>query len=74
MGTRSHDMPLARRPIATSASRLGGEKFRILSLGAADKVSVGDVIELKYGKSLPATRRIAGEVPVVAPAGWDADG
>lgn len=55
--------------IATAASNLGVEKFRLMSLSVGREVYVGDVIDLKYGKSLPAARRIAGGVPVFGSGG-----
>ena len=37
--------------------------------GAFESVLVGDVMELKYGKSLPAARRVDGDVPVFGSGG-----
>ncbi|MFJ8991614.1 restriction endonuclease subunit S [Streptomyces sp. NPDC102279] len=55
--------------ISAAAMELGRVKFQLLSNSAHEKVTVGDVVELKYGKSLPATRRIAGLIPVFGSGG-----
>ncbi|MGW3667405.1 restriction endonuclease subunit S [Streptomyces sp. NPDC005141] len=55
--------------IAASAMDLGKAKFQLLSSAANAEVTVGDVVELKYGKSLPVVRRIAGDVPVFGSGG-----
>lgn len=55
--------------VAAAAMELGGAKFRLLHRSANEEVTVGDLAELKYGKSLPATRRIAGGIPVFGSGG-----
>ncbi|MFH9862502.1 restriction endonuclease subunit S [Streptomyces sp. NPDC017202] len=55
--------------IATTALELCSAKFRLLRGSADEEVTVGDLAELKYGKSLPAARRIAGEIPVFGSGG-----
>lgn len=55
--------------IAATASEVARGKFQLLSSSAEEEVAVGDVIELKYGKSMPATRRIAGDIPVFGSGG-----
>ncbi|MFG3304678.1 restriction endonuclease subunit S [Streptomyces wuyuanensis] len=55
--------------IAATALELSGVKFRLLSRSTEEEVAVRDVIELKYGKSLPAARRISGAVPVFGSGG-----
>ncbi|MFE6551718.1 restriction endonuclease subunit S [Streptomyces sp. NPDC057746] len=55
--------------IAAAALELGGEKFRLLHRMANEEVTVGDLVELKYGKSLPAARRVTGDIPVFGSGG-----
>ncbi|MCQ9177559.1 restriction endonuclease subunit S [Streptomyces sp. IBSBF 2953] len=55
--------------IAFSIMELGKAKFQLLSNSASEEAAVGDVVELKYGKSLPAVRRTAGDVPVFGSGG-----
>ncbi|MEV7810296.1 restriction endonuclease subunit S [Streptomyces flaveolus] len=55
--------------IAAAALELGGVKFQFLRRLANEEVVVGDLVELKYGKSLPAARRIAGDIPVFGSGG-----
>ncbi|MFE7047994.1 restriction endonuclease subunit S [Streptomyces californicus] len=55
--------------IAATSMKLGEARFSQASLIAEKRVTLGDAIELKYGKSLPATRRIVGDVPVFGSGG-----
>ncbi|MFF9330883.1 restriction endonuclease subunit S [Streptomyces albogriseolus] len=55
--------------IAATALELCSAKFRLLHGSADGEVTVGDLAELKYGKSLPAARRIAGKIPVFGSGG-----
>lgn len=55
--------------VVTAVSQLAREKFRLQSLAAVEEVRVGDMVDLKYGKSLPAIQRIAGDIPVFGSGG-----
>ncbi|MER7488933.1 restriction endonuclease subunit S [Streptomyces sp. NPDC126497] len=55
--------------IAATALELGSAKFRLLRESATETTTVGDLVELKYGKALPAARRVAGDVPVFGSGG-----
>ncbi|WP_431968961.1 restriction endonuclease subunit S [Actinacidiphila sp. bgisy160] len=55
--------------IAAVAMELGAAKFRLCFASTDEEVTVGDVIDLKYGKALPAARRVAGNIPVFGSGG-----
>jgi type I restriction enzyme S subunit len=54
---------------ARIASGLADARYAQLVAGAAGLSLVGDLIELKYGKALPAASRLAGEYPVFGSGG-----
>jgi type I restriction enzyme S subunit len=55
--------------IAATAMELGRARYLQVLAEADEQVRVGDVIELRYGKALPAARRIPGNVPVYGSGG-----
>ncbi|GHG14140.1 hypothetical protein GCM10018777_29420 [Streptomyces albogriseolus] len=55
--------------IAATVLELCSAKFRLLHGSADGEVAVGDLAELKYGKPLPAARRIVGDIPVFGSGG-----
>jgi type I restriction enzyme, S subunit len=55
--------------MARAASGLADARFAELAAGAAGSELVGDLIELKYGKALPAAERVAGKFPVYGSGG-----
>ena len=55
--------------IAAVALELGADKFRFLQVSADEEVTVGELVELKYGKSLPVARRTPGKIPVFGSGG-----
>ncbi|MGW0777685.1 restriction endonuclease subunit S [Streptomyces sp. NPDC002835] len=63
------DKIVVNERIAATAMELGGAKFQLLSSSTNEEGTIGDVVDLKYGKSLPAARRIAGSVPVFGSGG-----
>ncbi len=54
---------------ARIASGLADARYAQLVAGAAGRSLVGDLIELKYGKALPAASRLAGKHPVFGSGG-----
>ncbi|WP_176710138.1 restriction endonuclease subunit S [Streptomyces sp. Wb2n-11] len=68
LGALDDKIAVNERIVATGMD-LGEARFSQASLIAEERVTLGDVIELKYGKSLPATRRIVGDVPVFGSGG-----
>ncbi|TNC18345.1 restriction endonuclease subunit S [Georgenia sp. 311] len=55
--------------VCGSLHELMSAEFATLTLTASDRVPLGDVAKLEYGKSLPATRRRKGAVPVYGSGG-----
>ncbi|KAB7852302.1 restriction endonuclease subunit S [Streptomyces mobaraensis] len=55
--------------IVAAAKELGAAKAAQVSASAMESAVLGDILELKYGKSLPAARRVAGEIPVFGSGG-----
>jgi type I restriction enzyme S subunit len=55
--------------IATTALKLAGASYREIIDNTTAMTTLGDVIELKYGKALPKTARIEGTVPVYGSGG-----
>ncbi|MEU0400395.1 restriction endonuclease subunit S [Streptomyces sp. NPDC006197] len=55
--------------IAARALDLGTEEFRLLSASAQERFTLGDVVELRYGKALAAHVRTPGDVPVFGSGG-----
>ena len=55
--------------VARAASDLAQARHAQLDVRSAKSMSVGDLISLEYGKSLPAGNRTAGEVPVYGSGG-----
>ena len=55
--------------IARIASGLADARYAQLVAGAAGNEPVGELIELKYGKALPAAARTAGKFPVYGSGG-----
>lgn len=55
--------------MAQAASSLAEARYARLVAGAAGKEPVGDLIELKYGKALPAAGRVTGKFPVYGSGG-----
>ncbi|MDX3607928.1 restriction endonuclease subunit S [Streptomyces sp. FL06-04B] len=55
--------------IVAAAMELGAAKAARVSASAMESAVLGDILELKYGKSLPAARRVAGEIPVFGSGG-----
>ncbi|PKV98973.1 restriction endonuclease subunit S domain-containing protein [Nocardia fluminea] len=55
--------------IAATTLGLARALFQQSNLSTESAVPMGDLIELKYGKSLPATRRIAGDYSVFGSGG-----
>ncbi len=67
--------------LGRTASGLADARYAQLSASAAGTGRVGDLIELRYGKALPAAERVAGKFPVFGSGGmtgfhdtWLADG
>ncbi|MEU8279244.1 restriction endonuclease subunit S [Microbispora bryophytorum] len=55
--------------IAATAMVLGRMKFLEAYFAAEQEITVGDVIELKYGRALPAARRVPGDILVYGSGG-----
>jgi type I restriction enzyme S subunit len=55
--------------MANVASGLGDAWYARVIAGATGDERIGDLIELKYGKALPAAERMAGEFPVYGSGG-----
>ncbi|WP_218877970.1 restriction endonuclease subunit S [Streptomyces sp. TLI_55] len=55
--------------IAATVMELAENHFRQVALEADRTVAMGELVELKYGKSLPATRRVPGRVNVFGSGG-----
>ncbi|HEX9040447.1 MAG TPA: hypothetical protein VF838_05395 [Trebonia sp.] len=55
--------------LARTASGLADARYAQLSASAAGTGRVGDLIELRYGKALPAAERVAGTFPVFGSGG-----
>ena len=55
--------------LARTASALADARYAQLSANAAGTGRVGDLIELKYGKALPAAERVPGGFPVYGSGG-----
>ena len=55
--------------LAQAASGLAEARYAELVAGAAGTLPVGDLVELTYGKALPAAERIAGKFPVYGSGG-----
>jgi len=55
--------------IAAVALQLSEAMFRLLRGAADEEATVGDLVDFKYGRSLPAARRIPGEFPVFGSGG-----
>jgi type I restriction enzyme S subunit len=63
------DKIAANDALARIASGLADARYAELAAGAAGTARVGDLIELRYGKALPAAARTAGEFPVYGSGG-----
>ncbi|WP_414504787.1 restriction endonuclease subunit S [Streptomyces sp. NEAU-L66] len=55
--------------IAATALHLGKALYRRAAESSRESAALGDLIELKYGKALPAARRESGPVPVFGSGG-----
>jgi type I restriction enzyme, S subunit len=55
--------------MAHAASSLAEALYAELAADAADTEQVGDLVELRYGKALPAAERMAGKFPVYGSGG-----
>ncbi|MYQ49654.1 restriction endonuclease subunit S [Streptomyces sp. SID4985] len=55
--------------ITATAMGLGAAKAAQISASAMESAALGDILELKYGKALPASRRVAGGIPVYGSGG-----
>jgi type I restriction enzyme, S subunit len=55
--------------MAQAASSLAEARYARLVAGVAGREPVGDLIELRYGKALPAAERAAGKFPVYGSGG-----
>jgi type I restriction enzyme, S subunit len=55
--------------IARASFDLAETRHRQLCLRSDSSVALGEILELKYGKALPASYRIAGSVPVFGSSG-----
>ena len=63
------DKIAANGAMARIASALADARYAQLVAGVAGASLVGDLIELKYGKALPAAARLAGKYPVFGSGG-----
>jgi type I restriction enzyme S subunit len=63
------DKIAANDAMAATASGLADARYAQLVADAAGFALVGDLVELKYGKALPAASRLAGEYPVFGSGG-----
>ncbi|WP_078884309.1 restriction endonuclease subunit S [Streptomyces sp. NRRL S-340] len=63
------DKIVVNERIVAAAMELGAAKAAQVSASAMESAVLGDILELKYGKSLPAARRVAGEIPVFGSGG-----
>lgn len=63
------DKIAANTKIAATAEALGEAYFRYLMQGAAVVATLGEILTLEYGKSLPATLRNSGSVHVYGSGG-----
>jgi type I restriction enzyme S subunit len=63
------DKIAVNRAMARTASGLADARYAQLVAGAPGRALVGDLIELKYGKALPAASRLAGKYPVFGSGG-----
>ncbi|SDH59160.1 type I restriction enzyme, S subunit [Arthrobacter subterraneus] len=63
------DKMAANTKLATDASTLVQLEFHRLMKVAQTSVVLGDLLALDYGKSLPATKRVPGDVPVYGSGG-----
>ncbi|WP_329313770.1 restriction endonuclease subunit S [Streptomyces sp. NBC_01278] len=55
--------------ISMHALHLGTEEFRLLSASTQEDSTVGDLVELRYGKALPSVQRTPGDIPVFGSGG-----
>jgi len=55
--------------MAQAASSLAEARYARLVAGATGKAPVGDLIDLRYGKALPAAGRVTGKFPVYGSGG-----
>ena len=55
--------------IVTAALELAGAQYNDIALRATETTTVGDLLELRYGKALPAVSRIPGKIPVYGSGG-----
>lgn len=63
------DKIAANRALTRAASGLAEARYAALVAGAAGTALVGDLVELKYGKALPAAERGPGKFPVYGSSG-----
>jgi type I restriction enzyme S subunit len=63
------DKIAANDALARAASCLAEARYAKLAAGAAGTALAGDLIELKYGRALPAAARAAGKFPVYGSGG-----
>lgn len=63
------DKIAANERIAATALHLGKTLYRHAAESSRESATLGDLIDLKYGKSLPAARRENGPVPVFGSGG-----
>ena len=63
------DKIAANRRVQHTIDDLLEASFHKVSRSASERVELGDLIALNYGKSLPASKRIDGPVPVVGSGG-----
>lgn len=63
------DKIAANAHLAYLARSLAEAEWRRVALQATESARLKDIASLSYGKALPATRRVAGDVPVVGSGG-----
>lgn len=54
---------------ARTAFEIAASRYKQLASRAVSSMTIGDVIDLKYGKALPTADRISGDVPVYGSGG-----
>jgi type I restriction enzyme, S subunit len=63
------DKIAANGALARAASGLAEARYAELAASAAGTALVGDLVELRYGRALPAAERVAGKFPVFGSGG-----
>ena len=63
------DKIAANAALGATARRLSNAYFEAIPSQRRTRKKLGDILSLKYGKALPATLRIRGDVPVVGSGG-----